>query len=213
MWRRTLPVLLAVAFFVAACGGGDSVFTQGGATTPGQSALGEGTSTTMATTTTVSGAQQAMADAIASGLLTGNTADLPLDAASAQCIGNGVVGVLGVDRLQQLGVGAGGDASTVFDQLSDSEIAAVMPVVLGCVDVQGLIVQQLTASGISQQSANCVADALTQGTLLQDLITAVLAGGDQAEPDPAMLNALLSAVTTCLTPEEMGNLGNLNLGG
>jgi hypothetical protein len=212
MWRRTLPMLLAVTFFVAACGGGESVFTQGGATTPGQSALGQATTTTMPTTT-IGGAQQAMADAIASGLLTGSSADLPLDAASAQCIGNGVVGVLGVDRLQQLGVGAGGDASTVFDQLSDSEIAAIMPVVLGCVDVHGLIVQQLTASGISQQSASCVADALTQGTLLQDLITALLAGGDQAEPDPAMVSALLSAVTTCLTPEEMGNLGNLNLGG
>lgn len=238
MWRRLIPIVLLVALVAVACGDDDSVFEQGGASTTTSIAGGEGTTTTGAQTTTtqaatsttettaaLGGDEQAMADQIAAELVTEGETDLPIDEASAQCLGNQIVATFGVARLQELDAAAGGegDIEAALEQMTPEEQAALMDLILNgadgqapCVDVQALIVDGLTQSGLSAGSAECVAEALTEGTVLQNLLGSLVAGSEgEGEMDPEVMTQLLTVLMTCLTPEElaeMGDMGDLDLG-
>ena len=239
MWRRLIPILLLVALVAVACGDDESVFEQGGATTTTSIAAGEETTTTGAPTPTpegapttearaaVGGGEQAMADQIAADLVAeGGETDLPIDEASAQCLGNQIVATFGMARLEELDAAAGGegDIEAALEQMTPEEQAALMDVILNgadgqapCVDVPALIVDGLTESGISAGSAECVAGALTEGTVLQDLLGSLVAGSDgEGEMDSEVMTQLLTVLMTCLTPEElaemMGEMGDLDLG-
>jgi hypothetical protein len=234
MWRRLIPVLLVMALAAVACGDDESVFEQGGTslaaptTTAVQTTTAAETTSTSAPTTTIAqggsadlGAdEQAMADLIAADLLAEGDTGLPveIDEASAQCLGNQVVATIGLDRLQELQAqGGSGDIGAAMELMTPEEQAAVIGVVLQgaggqppCIDVQGFLVDSFTESGLSEGSAQCVAQAFTQGTVLQDLLGVALAAeGSTDELDPAALTPLLTVFATCLTPEELAQMGDL----
>jgi hypothetical protein len=231
MWRRLVPILLLVLVAVTACGDDESVFDQGGPDTVSPTTdapvgtPAETTSTSSSATTTTLGGpvnlgaeEQAMADLIAADLLTATDAGLPIDEASARCLGGQVVTTIGLERLQELQTAAGaGDIGAALELMSSEEQAAVIGVILQgaggeppCLDVQGVLVDSLTESGLSGGSAQCVAEAFTQGTVLQDLLGLALAGeAGEAEMDPEALTPLLMVFAGCLTPEELGQMGDL----
>lgn len=238
MWRRLIPILLLVALVAVACGDDESVFEQGGVTTTTSPGAGEETTTTGAqtttteaatttttteATTTLGGGEQAMADQIAADLVAeGGDTGLPLDEASAQCLGSQIVATFGVARLQELDAAAGGegDLGAALELMTPEEQAALMEVILNgaggqapCVDVQALITDSLTESGLSAGSAECVAGALTEGTVLQDLLGSMVTGADgEGEMDPEVMTQMLTVFMTCLTPEELANMGDIDLG-
>jgi len=218
-WRRLLLVLLAAALVAAGCGGGEGAVATGSTTTtPGTTAAmttTAGADTTEGETTTSPVVDpQTLAALVAASLLASGEGSLPLDEPSAQCVGEGVVGVLGVDRLRELGLASeGSDAAAVFEQLTEDELAAVLPVVLDCINVGGLIVEALTIAGISASSAGCVADTFANGPGLEELIAAVLSAAEAEEPDAAVVEDLLTVVMGCLTSEEIEGLGGMDLGG
>lgn len=227
MWRRLIPVLALLILVAAACGDGESVFEQGGSTAAPTTTAVETTTTSSSTTTTTLGGsanlgadEQAMAGLIAADLLAEGGTGLPIeiDEASAQCLGNQVVATIGLGRLQELQAeGGSGDIGAALELMTPEEQAAVIGVVLQgaggeppCIDVQGFLVDSLTESGLSEGSAQCVAQAFTQGTVLQDLLGVVMsAEGSTDELDPAALTPLLTVFTTCLTPEELAQMGDL----
>ena len=239
MWRRLIPILLLVALATVACGDDESVFEGGGPSTTAPSTTvpttgAAETTTTSAPTTTSSEAgsgelgadEQAMAGLIAADLLAEGDTGLPIeiDEAAAQCLGNQVVATIGLDRLQELqSQGGSGDIGAAMELMTPEEQAAVIGVVMQgaggqppCIDVQGFLVDSLTESGLSEGSAQCVAQAFTQGTVLQDLLGVALAAeGSGGEPDPEALMPLLTVFATCLTPEELAQMGDLmgDLGG
>jgi len=238
MWRRFVPLLLLIALAAVACGDDESVFEQGGGSTaaPTTSAptitMAETTTTFATTTTTAAGAgelaadEQAMAGLIAADLLAEGDTGLPIeiDEAAAQCLGNQVVATIGLDRLQELQAqGGSGDIGAALELMTPEEQATVIGLVLQgtgdappCIDVQGFLVDSFTESGLSEGSAQCVAQAFTQGSLIQDLLGVALAAeGGGGEPDPEALMPLLTVFATCLTPEELAQMGDLmgDLGG
>jgi hypothetical protein len=81
------------------------------------------------------------------------------------------------------------------------------------VDVQAFIVDSLAESGLSAGSAEWVAEAFTQGSALQDLVGSVLAGGGaEGEMDPEVATQLMTALMGCLTPEDLADMGGIDLG-
>lgn len=234
MRRRLLPLAVLVALVVAACSDEPSVFDQGALSTAGPSttggpattAGGETTSTTIAATTTAAettlgGGGQAMVDRIAAELLAQEDMGFPIDESAARCLGEQIVSAIGVERLEALEAASGsaGDLGTAMGLMTPEEQAAVMGVILqgtggqpACIDVRSFLVDSMVESGLSAASAECVADAFTQGTLLQDLLTAGLAAEDEDEIDPAIMTQLLTVFMGCLSPEELAEMGDLDLG-
>ncbi|MBP1632234.1 MAG: hypothetical protein H6Q11_522, partial [Acidobacteria bacterium] len=149
-------------------------------------------------------------------LLAEGDTGLPIDEASARCLGNQVVAAIGLERLQELqAAGGSGDIGAGLELMTPDEQAAIIGVFLQgaggeppCIDVRSYLVDAMTESGLSAGSAECVAEAFTQGTVLQDLMGLALAG-EASEPDPAALAPLLTVFATCLTPEELAEMGDL----
>ena len=240
MWRRLLPLLVLVALVAlvaAACGDDESVFEQGGVTTaaPTTTAAATGytgaevTTTTSAPTTTeaaettLGGGEQAMADQIAAELLAGGGGELGLsiDEEAAQCLGNQMVTAFGFERLQELADSGGeGGLGTAVEQMTPEELSTLTGVILNgidgqpaCVDVRSLLVEAFVQSGLSPSSAECVADAFTQGTVLQDMLASALGAAEAGgEMDPEVMAQLMTVMMGCLTPEELADLGGIDLG-
>ena len=230
MRRRLIPILLLVALVAVACGDDESIFDQGGVTTTTSTGTGAETTTTGAqttstgattttqATTTLGGGEQAMAEAIAADLLAESDMGLPIDEASARCLGGHIVSTFGLARLQELDAAAGGegDLGSALELMTPEEQSTLIGVILSgaegqspCIDVQAFLVDSLTESGLSAGSAECVAEGFTQGTVLQDLLGLALAGeGSEGEPDPEALMPLLTVFATCLTPEELAEMGD-----
>ncbi len=241
MWRRLTPILALLVLVAVACGDDDSVFEQGSVTTAAPATTGaettdtdgevttstsssssSTTTTTQAVTTTLGGGEQALADQIAADLLAEGDTGLPIDEVSAQCLGGQIVATFGVARLQELEAAAGGegDLGSALELMTPEEQSALIGVILNgaegqspCVDVQAFIVDSLTESGLSAGSAECVAEAFTQGNVLQDLLGSALTGADaEGEMDPEAATQLLTVLMGCLTPEELANMGDIDLG-
>lgn len=230
MRRYLIPVVVLVAVLVAACSDEPSVFDQGGATTIGPATTGAATTeaatttavtTTLAAETTLGGGEQAMADQIATELLAQNDLGLPLDQAAAQCLGDQIVSVIGLERLQALEAASGGagDLGAALELMTPEEQATLVGVILqgtggqpACLDVRSLLVDALVESGLSESSAACVADAFTQGTMLQEVLAAGLSGGEEGEMNPEVMSQLLTVMMGCLSPEELAEMGGLDLG-
>jgi len=239
MWRRLTPILALLVLVAVACGDDDSVFEQGSVTTAAPATTGAETTdtdgevttstsssttttTTQAVTTTLGGGEQALADQIAADLLAEGDTGLPIDEVSAQCLGGQIVATFGVARLQELEAAAGGegDLGSALELMTPEEQSALIGVILNgaegqspCVDVQAFIVDSLMESGLSAGSAGCVAEAFTQGSVLQDLLGSALTGADaEGEMDPEAATQLLTVLMGCLTPEELANMGDIDLG-
>ena len=93
-------------------------------------------------------------------------------------------------------------------ELSDSQANRMTDLMVDCVDFKAAFVQEFTAEGVSQDSAECLADGFDD-----DFVKALAKSelvGDGADPltDPAMGEQLFSLITTCLSFEELTNFGN-----
>jgi len=109
----------------------------------------------------------------------------------AGCMADGIIASLGEDRAKELL--EAGDVE-IDEALSPDEQTKFAELALACVDARAMIIEQLTASGFSDDDATCVIDALDDDQL-QAMVEAGMAGG---EPDQA---ALVEAVMGCgITP-------------
>jgi hypothetical protein len=236
MWRRLIPILVLAVLAASACGDDESVFDQGTPTTAGPAGTtgttGSGgqttatlsTTTTQAAETTLGGGEQAMAGQIAAELLAGGGGELGLsiDEEAAQCLGNQMVAAFGLERLEQLAAGFGSESGlgSAVEQMTPEELSTLTGVLLNgvggqsaCIDVRSLLTEAFVQSGLSAGSAECVANALTQGTVLQDMLGSALGAAEAGgEMDPEVMTQLMTVMMGCLTPEELTNLGGIDLG-
>jgi hypothetical protein len=123
----------------------------------------------------------------------------------AECVADGAIEALGVDRALELSEAEQGD-------LSAEEAERLLPVAKRCVNFAELLAEQILSESegrISESSADCVADKLDGSPVMDATLTAALR---EAEADPAQdeqLSALvLEAVSGCLSPEDLQKLGN-----
>ena len=167
MIKKLGLAMLALMLLLAACGGDDA---------GGQSAE-----------------EQAKAAEIKAELLADTSATNPFaDDAAATCFSNGIVGELGVTRINELDTGTGLQAGLAG--MTTEEQNTVADLALGCIDFESIIKDQMAASGLPAEVANCVADGLN-ADLLKGLFLTQISGGD-----PSQNAELMQVVVGCVTP-------------
>lgn len=181
--RRFPTLLLVAALLAASCGDDD----------------GSG----------LSSEEQGLADALAISIMADADPDNPFGRAEdAHCFAEGLVGTIGVARLATLGLTAESESpEAAFDAMTPGERDDVVEVALGCTDAEGVMVAELEATGMSSDSAACIAEALGESDFFRDAFLAGMAGREfDPEANPEYTVLLLEAATDCLSPSELGPL-------
>ena len=181
--RKLLMVLVALAVVAAGCGGNDS---------------------------SDSGAGQALADAIRDEILADNDPDSPFGEAEATCVGEEAVNEFGVDGLIELGISEDNpSAGNAFETASPEDRSRLIDVTLTCIDFKQFFVDQLTAdANISDEAAQCLGDELGTREFLDPIVEAGLSGDEAAFLDDEALSGIIfGAITTCLSLEELQEIG------
>ena len=88
------------------------------------------------------------------------------------------------------------------------EAKKVIPVIKKCLDIGALFTQGILQGGsgsISEKSAKCLSDALSKTTFIDSALEAAFTGNEAPNigSDPTFSSAMVNAMTTCLTPEEI----------
>ncbi|NND02366.1 MAG: hypothetical protein HKN91_06215 [Acidimicrobiia bacterium] len=187
MFRRGLVIAAVFALFASACGG--------------DSGGGGG----------LDSDAQAISDAIFNQIMSENTANSPFGEGEARCFADGIAGRFSVAELTELGLSvenieAGTEPGDV--PLSDDQADRMTQLMTGCVDFRTLFVDEFTAGGVSDESAGCLADGFDD-EFIQSLAKAELTG-DNSDPlqDPDQAQKIFELITTCLTFQELEQLGN-----
>jgi hypothetical protein len=226
-WRRLFRfvtpavVLLAVTASAAACSGRAEGAQGDGSTTSTRPLAREfeaettssTTSTTEApTTTTTSPFAQPSSDPNIEGftreLLATPTGGVALSEAQARCVASGMVTRLGLETMARIGSQPGAVSGQLdFNALSPSERETFADALIGCIDLNELLAQQLGPSlGLPPSAIGCVTARLAaDGTLADMLRQAVVNGADPARAD-SLTSPMMAALGLCLTPEQLRQL-------
>ncbi|MGH9084700.1 MAG: hypothetical protein ACRDYW_04555 [Acidimicrobiales bacterium] len=180
--RKLLSVLVSGLFLVAACGDDDG----GG---------------------DLSDADQEYVDAAMATYDEEEAAPLTED--DARCIVESMVGQLGTDRLEELGVtpeSFGSDDESFPEGLSEDEANGVVDGFESCADMSQLILDGIAEDeSISQEAKDCLADAFDEDTVRRLFVTMLTQGEDALQDDPELTSELLSVFSEC--PEALGTGG------
>jgi hypothetical protein len=135
-------------------------------------------------------------EAISKGLMDGDEADLQLKQEEADCVGDGWVEDIGVDKLKDYGIvtedlGADTTMSDVTMDQADAEAAA--STLVGCTDAAQLI-KDTIGTEVSGEVSDCLDEAINEDDL-EALFATLFAGG---EPDAD--GEFATAITECMTP-------------
>jgi hypothetical protein len=163
MLRKMGLVMVALTMVLAACGGGGGLSAE----------------------------EQAKADEITAELTADTSAENPFaDQEAAKCFSEGLVGELGLDRINALDTGGGVEAG--FANMTEAEQGTVADLAIGCIDFPTMMREQMTAAGLDEDTANCVAAGLNDD-LAKSLFLAQISGGDPTENEE-----LMSVLMGCL---------------
>jgi len=190
MIRRGLIVVAVFGLMATACGGSEDGGNGGGG---------------------LDSDQLAISDAIFNQIMEDGTDDTPFGETEARCFSDGIASDFSTAELLELGLSvenieAGTEPGDVA--LSDNQADRMTELMTDCVDFRTLFVEEFTAGGVSDESAGCLADGFDD-EFIQSLAKAQLTG-DNTDPlqDPAQAETIFGLITTCLTFEELSNLGN-----
>ena len=176
--RRGLSIAVAV-MVLSACGGGEAALTP---------------------------EEQAVATAIEAKIASeiSEDDDLLVETETRRCFAEGLVGLLGLTRLGELGVTAAGvgESEAVFGGMTESELRGVAGVAGDCVDLSASFRANLEAGGLSSDSAACFTGRLEGSDFYEQAFVAGLLG-QEFEPVGDALATMISAATECLTPAEL----------
>ena len=143
-------------------------------------------------------------------LLASQAGGVPLSPTQARCVASGMLTKLGMDPLVRLGAQApaGAPGQVDLNALNPGERQAFADALIGCIDLNQLIVDELgPALGLPQDSLGCVAKRLADdGTLTNVLRQVVIGGTDPAGADAALTSPMLAALDNCLTADQLRKL-------
>lgn len=149
MAKKMGLVIVALAMVLAACGGG------GGG---------------------LSAEEQAKADEITAELTADQSIENPFaDEEKAACFSEGLVGELGLERINALDSGEGVEAG--FANMTADEQGKVADLAIDCIDMQAYMGEMMANAGLPEEQANCVADGLDDD-LIKELFLAQISGSD-----------------------------------
>jgi len=96
------------------------------------------------------------------------------------------------------------------DPSTNPEFTALMVQIMteDCVEpMEAMLIDELVASGISQEGAACVAERFMGGGLFAAVVGSVATGAEFGTDDPGLALQMMTVFSECLTDEEMGGLG------
>jgi hypothetical protein len=215
-----LALASALTVFLVGCSGGGDAGSPSSSSSPlakefeADPSTTVSTTTTQPTTTTTSPFAVPSPDPNVEGLtqelLASPAGGVPLSPTQARCVASGMLTKLGMDPLVRLGAQTTAAASGQVDlnALSPQERQAFADALIGCIDLNQLIVDELGPSlGLPQESLGCVAQRLADdGTLTNVLRQVVVGGTDPAGADAALTSPMLAALDNCLTAEQLRKL-------
>ncbi|MDX1691584.1 MAG: hypothetical protein R3290_11230 [Acidimicrobiia bacterium] len=182
--KRLFAVVLALAMLAAACGDDDAATDDPEA----QAAI------------------QGLREAIAESSASDPSATFQVSDTEALCMAEGLFEEFGASRIIE-----------AQDQEFEEFMAAATPeerrqtvdLMFECVDVRTAVVSQLgaEASGVSDDSMNCLIDGLIDSDAFRDGLASQLAGDGAALGDEAIAELAIPLVFECFSQEELTNLG------
>lgn len=115
--------------------------------------------------------------AISDSLMTENTEEFQLDQGEADCIGDGLVDKLGVDKLKEYGVVTDDlESSNGIDdtdtKMNEEDASSAADVFLGCGDMQEMFSGMMSSASPDEKVQACLEDAFTED-LMHEFLTAV----------------------------------------
>lgn len=151
---------------------------------------------------------EAIAAAIADGMMEGAGEDSPFDRTEAECFGTEVVDRMGVDRLVSVGLSLEeieNGAEPGSADLSGEDLDDMTDAMTTCIDFGRLVVDGMVAElPISDASADCLAGGINQENFLRDIAESSLRGEDPpVEVQTEMTSTLFGLIDDCFTAEEM----------
>jgi hypothetical protein len=133
----------------------------------------------------------------------------PLTEDDARCIVESMVGQLGSDRLEELGVtpeSFGSEDAAFPEGLSEDEANGVVDGFESCIDMNQLFLDGLAEDqSLDQDAKDCLADAFDEDTMRRLFVTMLTEGEDAVQDDPELTSEVLSAFSEC--PEALGSGG------
>ncbi|HEV8296477.1 MAG TPA: hypothetical protein VGQ20_04245 [Acidimicrobiales bacterium] len=180
--KRLLVALLFVGFVVGACGDDGSL---GGSTAP-----------------VVSGEEKEAADEIAASFRDeDNGFGSEVTDAQAACVGAKLVKAFGVRRVREMKL------ESDEPDMTEAEAEKAADAVVDCVDLRQAFAQGMAEGGeISQKSADCLANKLSNADIKQMLVS-TFQGEDDDDVATDLYAKLLGAMGDCLTAAELKSMG------
>ena len=129
------------------------------------------------------------------------SSDIPISDEEADCAAGGIIDALGKKRIAELD-------KTDKLSMTPAEAKKVIPVIKKCLDISALFTQgilQGDEGSLSEKSAKCLSDALSNSTFIDSALEAAFTGGEAPDVanDPAFSITMVNAMRTCLSPEEI----------
>lgn len=129
------------------------------------------------------------AEAISASMMEDSDDEFTVDQEQADCVGEGMVDEIGVDKLQEYGIltddltseGAEGLGDTPMEE-GDADSAA--DVIVSCVDAEEMMAEQMAADAtMTDEQKECVSEALDEDALKQMFSLIFQGKEDQATQD------------------------------
>jgi len=93
----------------------------------------------------------------------------------ASCFAEGIMGEVGLERINELDTGAGLEAG--FADMTTAEQESIVDSALGCIDFPAYMSEQLATAGLTEDQASCVSEGLDDD-LIKQLFLAQISGAD-----------------------------------
>lgn len=206
MPKRSILLTVAVLFVVTACGDDTSATTEALTTTV--TALPTTTPTGEATTTVDPAVLEAVGYRLADRMLedVGEYDTVFTRPADLDCLAQGIVSEIGLERLTILGVTTDQvpDPAVLFGRMRGDEIDQIIHIALACEDVVAELRDAVVGAGVGATAAECFVGALElDGFFTRVIYDSVLLGLDEnAQGD----EGLAAAADQCLTSDEQSRL-------
>lgn len=125
----------------------------------------------------------------------------PLTESDARCIVESMVGGLGAERLEDLGItpdSFGSDDSPFPEGLEEDEANEIVDGFEGCFDMGEVFLEGLAEDGtLSDEAKECLADAFDDDTIRQIFVTMLTQGEDALQDDPELTSEFMSIFSEC----------------
>lgn len=119
----------------------------------------------------------------------------------AECMVPGMIDVIGVEQLMEVGAADNPDASLAELGLdvSDEQANAIYDAITECVDLRAKFVEGMTADGDTpDEQAECLSDAIDDDTFKTLIITSLVEGEEALDANTELTTAIQEAAVECM---------------